>query len=117
MGIPFRLCVSSIFLLINVPLSQSDDIKGYNAYDPRTSRAKAPKTNNPNNFDDVFPTMTKGSSSQRAAYAAASNCFKKGGGEVPEYYICRSDGDFAGHDEHIYCQVTIFERTKSEMLC
>ena len=25
-------------------------------------------------------------------------------GEVPEYYICRSDGDYAGHNEQYYCQ-------------
>jgi len=101
----FSLGLSLLVLSFSVTLSRSDDIKGYNAFDPRYS--KGAPTNDPDNFDDVFPTPTEGSSSQRAAYAAASNCFKKGGGEVPEYYICRSDGDYAGHDEHIYCQTDV----------
>lgn len=53
---------------------------GYNPYNPRSKNAYTKPSSNPRNYDDVMKSTTPGSSSQRAAYAAASNCFKTGGG-------------------------------------
>jgi len=99
--------MSGVWLLCSalvVHLTRSEDFAAYNAYNPRSGSATTPPKSNPNKFDDVFPEKTPASSSQRAAYASASNCFKTGGGLVPEYYICRGPGDLMGHDEQYYCQ-------------
>jgi len=85
-------------------VARADDVEGYNPYHP-ASKDQDPKfKSDPKNFDDAFPATTPGSSSQRAALAGASNCFMTGGGEVPEYYICRGHGDYMGHRQEIYCQ-------------
>ena len=67
---------------------------GYNAYRPQNS-LKLKQDPRENSFVDMpnrdgeLPA-TPGSSSQRAVFAASSNCFKSGGGLVPEYYVCRN---------------------------
>jgi len=96
-------------------LSVSDDVFGYNAYNPKSGNTHMGPKPDPHNFDDVFPSTTPGSSSQRAAYAAASNCFKTGGGEVPEYYICRGNGDYEGHEEEIFCQTDIAQHCLDDL--
>ena len=75
-------------------------LAGYNPYIPGTGGPR-PRPPNEKSFKDMpdregdTPT-TEASSSQRAVLAASSNCFKTGGGLVPEYYVCGSEGDGGG---------------------
>jgi hypothetical protein len=69
-----------MFLVMISSTTVKSDETGYNPYNPRSQHAYTKPSHDPKNFDDVMKTTTPGSSSQRAAYAAASNCFKTGGG-------------------------------------
>jgi hypothetical protein len=108
----FWLLISMILSIVNMVKS---DETGYNSYNPKSGNAYTKPTHDPKNFDDVFPSTTPGSSSQRAAYAAASNCFKTGGGKVPEYYICRGNGDYMGHKQQKYCQTDVAQHCLDDL--
>lgn len=98
-----------LLLHISVVISQRDSaLKSplYNPYSPVSEKATSIPAD-PNNFEDVFPEKTPGSSSHRAAFAEASNCFKTGGGKIPEYYVCASDGDLKGHYQQVFCQTDV----------
>ena len=75
------LCLALAALSLPVGV-RGDEVAGYNAFNPKSASASTKPQTDPNNFDDVMPATTPGSSSMRAAFAASSNCFKTGGGAV-----------------------------------
>ena len=95
---------------------------GYNAYRPQNG-LKLKQDPREKSFVDMpnrdgeLPA-TPGSSSQRAVFAASSNCFKSGGGLVPEYYVCRnpsagSQNIFANQER--YCRSDIVQKCLEDL--
>lgn len=95
------------FFFLTLPsLADDSGVNGYNPYqkgtgwNPKTPPNELSFKDMPDREGDT--PSTPGSSSQRAVLAASSNCFKTGGGLVPEYYICV--GGDSGKKQHIHCQ-------------